>query len=81
MARNVKFLDLIHWYQKDASDPMSWSDPRQPACLCNFPPCKEKNEHDASRFPAGVSECLKGYLRSKSIPATFSEWSEANPRA
>merc|ERR1712167_56630 len=40
IARNHDGLDLWHWYQKNASDPLSWVGPREPACLCNFPPCE-----------------------------------------
>jgi len=39
-ARSHISLDFWHWYQTNASDPMSWVGPREPACLCNFPPCK-----------------------------------------
>ena len=84
-----KMKEIVHAGQEFLSHKFPASGGTKTPCFaiawgktrCNFPPCKDKNEHDASRFPAGVSECLKGYLRSKSIPATFSEWSEANPRA
>lgn len=33
-------LDFWHWYQVNASDPWTWVGPREPACLCNFPPCE-----------------------------------------
>jgi len=33
-------LDFWHWYQVNASDPFTWVGPREPACLCNFPPCE-----------------------------------------
>ena len=46
---------------------------------CNFQPCKDKNEHDTPAS-AQVMDALKGYLQSKSLPATYSEWSAANPR-
>jgi len=38
--RLVSDNDLWQVYQKDAKDPLSWSDPRGPQCLCNFPPCE-----------------------------------------
>jgi len=37
-------LDFWHYYQVNASDPFSWVGPREPACLCNFPPCVDKNQ-------------------------------------
>jgi len=39
LIRSHISLDYWHYYQSDASDPMSWVGPREPACLCNFPPC------------------------------------------
>jgi len=39
-ARTHNNLDFWHWYQVNASDPWTWVGPREPACLCNFPPCK-----------------------------------------
>ena len=47
---------------------------------CNFPPCKDKNEHDPALFPPKVGEVLKGYLRDKSLPASFADWSAQNPK-
>jgi hypothetical protein len=34
-------LDIWHYYQVNASDPWTWVGPREPACLCNFPPCTD----------------------------------------
>jgi len=42
--RNHVGLDIWHWYQVNASDPWTWVGPREPACLCNFPPCKGQNK-------------------------------------
>jgi len=39
LIRSHISLDYWHYYQTDAKDPMSWVGPREPACLCNFPPC------------------------------------------
>merc|ERR1711934_529836 len=39
IMRNHIGLDFWHWYQVNASDPWTWVGPREPACLCNFPPC------------------------------------------
>ena len=35
------FVDKNLWqmYQKDPKDPQSFTAPRGPTCLCNFPPC------------------------------------------
>lgn len=38
-ARSHNNLDFWHWFQVNASDPWTWVGPREPACLCNFPPC------------------------------------------
>lgn len=32
--------NLWQMYQKDPKDPLSFTPPRGPTCLCNFPPCK-----------------------------------------
>lgn len=37
-------LDLWQIYQTDAKDPLAWTEPRPPACLCNFPPCVDKGQ-------------------------------------
>jgi len=37
-------LDLWQLYQTDAKDPLAWTAPRAPACLCNFPPCTDKGQ-------------------------------------
>jgi len=37
-------LDFWHYYQVSATDPYTWVGPREPACLCNFPPCKGQNK-------------------------------------
>eukprot|EP00658_Telonema_sp_P-2_P004685 TRINITY_DN11736_c0_g1_i5.p1 TRINITY_DN11736_c0_g1~~TRINITY_DN11736_c0_g1_i5.p1 ORF type:complete len:287 (+),score=54.60 TRINITY_DN11736_c0_g1_i5:234-1094(+) len=39
LVRSHISLDFWHYYQTNASDPHSWVGPREPACLCNFPPC------------------------------------------
>ena len=39
LVRSHISLDYWHYYQVDASDPYTWVGPREPACLCNFPPC------------------------------------------
>merc|ERR1712192_1765 len=40
IVRSHASLDFWHWYQVNASNPYTWVGPREPACLCNFPPCK-----------------------------------------
>eukprot|EP00656_Telonema_subtile_P032419 TRINITY_DN3558_c0_g2_i1.p1 TRINITY_DN3558_c0_g2~~TRINITY_DN3558_c0_g2_i1.p1 ORF type:complete len:308 (+),score=50.69 TRINITY_DN3558_c0_g2_i1:133-1056(+) len=40
LVRSHISLDFWHYYQVDAKDPYTWVGPREPACLCNFPPCE-----------------------------------------
>eukprot|EP00164_Ancoracysta_twista_P007438 GFYU01010559.1.p1 GENE.GFYU01010559.1~~GFYU01010559.1.p1 ORF type:complete len:239 (-),score=71.05 GFYU01010559.1:54-770(-) len=39
--RNTVDLDLWQIRQTDATNPLSWSNMRGPACICNYPPCPE----------------------------------------
>jgi len=42
LIRSHISLDFWHYYQEDANDPYKWVGPREPACLCNFPPCENQ---------------------------------------
>jgi len=67
--RQIGDLDLHETHLTDPTDPDSWSDIRAPACICNYPPCKNQTR-------CGVAQCdAKGVDCSKEPTSSRRYWS------
>jgi len=52
-VRQMDDLDVHEFHLADPKDPDSWTAPRSPACLCNYPPCvNRKGKPDQTRCGA-----------------------------
>lgn len=66
--------DLWQIYQQDAKDPLSFTQPRGPTCLCNFPPCVDQNQ-----TKCGVSQNCDNQGLDCSDPSVPAGWNNHAP--
>jgi hypothetical protein len=73
-VRQMDDLDLHEFHLENPKDPDSWSMLREPACLCNFPPCKGQTRCGAT------AECSNDGPDCSKTPSSLRKfWNESPP--